>query len=117
MQHSFTLINMHLQMHVLQTMPVVGGAQRSMFNFLKRKGKIASPITPAPLTKKKRLKGPQAKRTRRLKWGRPTTKSTESTQEKIEKLKSKFRLKLPTGALAVKPQNRKQWHGSVSVNS
>ena len=47
MQHSFTLINMHLQMHVLQTMPVVGGAQRSMLNF--NKGKIVSPITPAPL--------------------------------------------------------------------
>lgn len=68
------------------------------------------PLTPAANTTKKKKKA--SRRTRTL-YGRPQKAKADDQQERVRKLKTKVQVSKAAGTLAVPPQKRRKWNGTV----
>lgn len=87
----------------------------TLLNFFSRPGRAPVPLRHRKQQGKK--KSPPPQKTRTNVYGRPKTagNAEERRKRKVNKLKAVIKIKKADGSLAVSPEKRAKWNGSVSI--
>ena len=84
----------------------------TMLNFFSAAGKQPLPLSRKTIDLTRTAVAPTPKKTR-TKWGRPTNKTKDA---KVQAMKKRVATSKTASALAVPPQKRKKWNGTVRDN-
>ena len=86
----------------------------TMLNFFSAAGKQPLPLPQKTIDLTRTAKTPSPPKKTRTKWGRPTGKTQHA---KVQAMKSRAASSKTASALAVPPQKRKKWNGTVCTRS